>query len=352
MLLPGGCRLIRLAISFSHGAAWKTPISRYIGTMPCSGNTSWAAEQSKSGWPPPETPVRSAMIAKIGAAARPSPSATPRKPASRRSGERPEIEMSVMAVLVVAAQPFHGEFEAALVAAPGHEIEVVISAVEHVEAPRIAGIGVEHLAGLVLVEDADPGHLRHRARPKLIVVIGPARGDLLRRERHLVIEIEIAALGRDPGEAPTHAFPVGLYPGEGRARDGGESHVAMAEVNRDAVEIVGPEGAGLAPRLPIRAEHEVIDDELGAPLEEIGEGDPARRPLEAVRLLHTLPGHRHPPTRQRIPLAREFLLGGEQLEPRLQPIFVRNDLVLHSGPSVAPPLIARARRARSNPESL
>ena len=49
----------------------------------------------------------------------------------------------------------------------------------------------------------------------------------------------------------------------------------------------------LHPSFPIGAEHEVIDDQLGAPVEEIGERESAIRPLEPVGLFHALPGHRH-----------------------------------------------------------
>ena len=59
----------RLAISFSQGAEWKMLISKYIGTIPPSGDA-LAVEHNASGGPPPRTPVSSAMIAKVGAAAR------------------------------------------------------------------------------------------------------------------------------------------------------------------------------------------------------------------------------------------------------------------------------------------
>jgi hypothetical protein len=59
----------RLAISFSQGAEWKTLISKYIGTIPPSGDA-LAIEHNTSGDPPPRTPVSSAIVAKVGAAAR------------------------------------------------------------------------------------------------------------------------------------------------------------------------------------------------------------------------------------------------------------------------------------------
>src|SRR5258708_15699686 len=73
----GRAPLGRLEISFSQGAEWKALISKYIGTIPLSGDASCAAEQSMSAGPPPRTPVSSAMIAKVGAAARHSQSAAP-----------------------------------------------------------------------------------------------------------------------------------------------------------------------------------------------------------------------------------------------------------------------------------
>src|SRR5713226_4100959 len=69
--------LRRDEISFSQGAEWNALISKYIGTIPLSGDASCAVEQSISGGPPPRTPLSSAMIAKVGAAARHSQSTAP-----------------------------------------------------------------------------------------------------------------------------------------------------------------------------------------------------------------------------------------------------------------------------------
>jgi hypothetical protein len=57
----------RPQISFSQGAEWKALISRYIGTIPPTGDA--AAEQRLSSGPPPVTAASSAMTAKVGAAA-------------------------------------------------------------------------------------------------------------------------------------------------------------------------------------------------------------------------------------------------------------------------------------------
>ncbi|MEH2516924.1 hypothetical protein V1279_002497 [Bradyrhizobium sp. AZCC 1610] len=60
--------LRRPEISFSQGAEWKALISKYIGTIPPTGDA-FAAEQNVSSGPLPTTAVSSAMIAKVGAAA-------------------------------------------------------------------------------------------------------------------------------------------------------------------------------------------------------------------------------------------------------------------------------------------
>jgi len=65
----------RLEINLSHGAAWKALISRYITVIPLIGDELCIAMQSMSGWPL-KKPVHKAMIANVGAAARPSHRAT------------------------------------------------------------------------------------------------------------------------------------------------------------------------------------------------------------------------------------------------------------------------------------
>jgi hypothetical protein len=90
----------RLEISFSQGAKWKALISKYIGTIPLSGDASCAAEQSISDGPPPRTPVSSAMIAKVGAAARHSQSAAARVAAFPLPS--PALAVSRRAAIIVA----------------------------------------------------------------------------------------------------------------------------------------------------------------------------------------------------------------------------------------------------------
>jgi len=62
----------RLEISFSQGAEWKALIRKYI-TAIVSKEAPWCVtEQSKSAWPTLRAAVSSAMIKKVGEAARAS----------------------------------------------------------------------------------------------------------------------------------------------------------------------------------------------------------------------------------------------------------------------------------------
>src|SRR6266403_1224004 len=87
--------LRRPEISFSQGAEWKALISKYIGAIPLSGDASCAAEQSISGGSPPRTLVISAMIAKVGVAARHSHLAMPSAAAAPSSSQlAPPVEVA------------------------------------------------------------------------------------------------------------------------------------------------------------------------------------------------------------------------------------------------------------------
>jgi hypothetical protein len=68
----------RRLISFSQGAEWKALISKYIGTIPLNGDAPCAVEHIIAICPRSRTQASSPMIAKDGAAARPSQSAAPR----------------------------------------------------------------------------------------------------------------------------------------------------------------------------------------------------------------------------------------------------------------------------------
>src|SRR5882724_12209641 len=100
----------------------------------------------------------------------------------------------------------------------------------------------------------------------------------------------------------------------------------MLEVGQGAVEVVDQERAVGATRLPPRAEHEVIDDQLAAPGKEVRQGLLPARSVEDVVLVHL--DHREPAAfpAQRVALAGELLLLGEQRLPGGNPVASRYDV--------------------------
>src|SRR3954462_11852589 len=96
----------RREISFNQGAEWNALISKYIGTIPLSGDVSDIPEQCISA-PPPSTAVISAMIVKAGAAARHNHSAAV-PAAALRLPARACAATSDIVVLVMAAPPDAG----------------------------------------------------------------------------------------------------------------------------------------------------------------------------------------------------------------------------------------------------
>src|SRR5262249_28569 len=116
-------------------------------------------------------------------------------PRKARSDVRSGI-MPAASVLVVPAEPFHREVEGVLIAALRHEVEELVGAIDCVDAPRVAGIGVKDCARLVLIEDAD-------SRPLVFVggKLAPFKvpenrlTQLFCGERDAVIPVEVGSIG-------------------------------------------------------------------------------------------------------------------------------------------------------------
>src|ERR1700674_2898042 len=101
----------------------------------------------------------------------------------------------------------------------------------------------------------------------------------------------------------------------------------------DAVIAVGPEGAALARLLPVGAEHEVIDNELAPPTEEIAEREIfALRPVEAVILVDREPWHLTPLGAELIAQLGEVLFFGEQLPASGKPVVIGSGGMIGHGP--------------------
>jgi hypothetical protein len=126
----------------SQGVEWKALINRYISVIPLIGDEVCIAMQSISGWPL-KKPVHKAMIANVGAAARPSHRAMlgaalpPPAQVSTSSGTTGEIDISVMAVPVVVAPP-----DTRFVAALGGAVEPLIHAPQVIQTARVGRVGV------------------------------------------------------------------------------------------------------------------------------------------------------------------------------------------------------------------
>src|SRR5438445_466012 len=141
------------------------------------------------------------------------------------------------------------------------------------------------------------------------VVLGGTRPPLLLCVRDMEVVVEIAAERRSPGEAPAHPLLVRLQFRERSPRHRAQRDVVIREVDGGAVEAVGDRRAGRAPGRVVGPEHEVVDEELRAPSEEIGEGCRALVGLEAVLLVNANPGQLLPHPRELVATPRQRLLG-------------------------------------------
>src|SRR5436190_153981 len=89
-----------------------------------------------------------------------------------------------------------------LVATLRRQIENHVRGYQILGAARVTGIGVEDLTGLVLVEHAEAGQLVHSALGHSIIVVDLALRQFLSSEGHVIVVVEITAVGRHPIEAP------------------------------------------------------------------------------------------------------------------------------------------------------
>jgi hypothetical protein len=65
-------------------------------------------------------------------------------------------------------------------------------------------------------------------------------------------------------------------------------------MHTDAIEVVGPERAALTALGPLRPEHEVVDEQLAAPLEQLGQRSGSVCGVEPVGLVDAHPGEGSP----------------------------------------------------------
>src|SRR5438105_1391676 len=237
----------------------------------------------------------------------------------------PSASCGSLAIFIMAAHPVGTA--ATLVAALRHDVEVLIVDAEGIDAARIRRVGAEQLALRVLEEHAHALALGDAWILHDEVVEGFLALHFLGGEGDVEIEVEVAAEGREPLEAPAHAPVIGGELGVRRVRHRDHRDVALVEVHDGAIEAVGPARAVRAAFTPARAEHEVVDDELAAPVEKFGERLPAVAAFKAVLLFHDLPRQRAPRGGELVATARERLFLRQQLPARGEPFLAGHDRV-------------------------
>ena len=123
-----------------------------------------------------------------------------------------------------------------------------------------------------------------------VVVFDAALALLLLGERDVEVAVEVAAERRRPGKRPAHAPLVGLQLLERRSRHRrAASRRGWPDATANAVEAVGNRRARRTAGLVVGAEHEVIDEELRAPSEEIRQRDAALVGVESILLVDPAP---------------------------------------------------------------
>src|SRR3989449_8598464 len=131
--------------------------------------------------------------------------------------------------------------------------------------------------------------------------------------------LPISERGR-PGKRPPHPPLVCLQLRERRPRHRPKHDVVVGQVHGEPVEAVRDRRAGRTPRLVVGPEHEVVDEELRAPSEEVCQRGAPLVGLESILLVDPNPRQLLPPPRQLLPPPRQLLLRLEQLEPRCEPL--------------------------------
>src|SRR5215469_9432539 len=245
-------------------------------------------------------------------------------------------------VFVVAAYPHLGRVP--LMAAEGGAVEEAV--VSDHEFDPAGGRGVGQVDGWVL--ERVGAHRRRLGQvcrglgPAVLGEPGGYRGNAagqelargLRRAGDLEVEVVVAAVGGGPREAPPHPPLVRLELLQGRPRDAGKRHIPRVQMRYRTVEAVRPRRAGRAARRVVRAEHEVIDDQLRAPVKELSQRLWPLGGVEPVFLLDRHPGQRAPRGGQLVAAARQLFFLREQFVAGRLPLLAGCDFAVgHRCPS-------------------
>ncbi|MNT15476.1 hypothetical protein D3C72_1505290 [compost metagenome] len=141
------------------------------------------------------------------------------------------------------------------------------------------------------------------------------------------VAVEVAVVRRGPREGPSHALLVRLQFRERCARHGRQHDVVVGQVDGKTVEAVGNCRARRAAGLVVGPEHEVVDEQLRAPFEQLGQRGAAFVGFEAVRFVDPQPWQVLALLRQFVAAPRQCFFRLQQLEPGGQPVFARGGCV-------------------------
>src|SRR5260221_1445753 len=258
------------------------------------------------------------------------------------------VSMRSVLVSVVIPDPGLRIFQTLLIPSLGNQVEVLVGGIHHIDAPRVARVGVKNRAALVLIEDADALTVHHAGVHSCIVEERRSTLDFLRGKGGLIVKVEIALERGDPLEAPSHALFEQLDLGKRGPRNGHKAHITMREVNAAPVERVGPERAVRTPFVILGWEHKVINDELAPLFEELGQRLFAIGSIEDIRLVHLHPWELPPLPAQFVSKPCEFLFLRKKRRARGEPLLARNHpvvldttagVVCHTLTSVLQPII-------------
>jgi hypothetical protein len=116
---------------------------------------------------------------------------------------------------------------------------------------------------------------------------------LLLGQRQTEVEREVGVVRGDVRELPAHPLLVGRQSIDRRPREADQRDVAVVQVHQRAVQPVGQAGAaGAGAERVVGPEHDVVGEQLRAPVEQLGQRLLAVLGVELVLLLDRHPGQR------------------------------------------------------------
>ena len=213
----------------------------------------------------------------------------------------------------------------------GRQIQQAIRQKQVIATTRPTRIRVVDLVAIA-VEDAEPGLLPFEEMVQSSTGNGGRVFEVVFHGLHLFVRrgvvfiVEHGAVGGIPRNRPAQALLVGrdlLHRRTGDEHKGGLARVQVFHVRRD---LIAEEAAVFASLLPLGGEHEVVDDELAAAVEEVAERQGTVRTGELVVLIDFHHGQFTALLHQFVGLPGEFFFFGQKVQSGLTPFVVASNL--------------------------